>query len=162
MSENTSKFGALSAVLARDLATVEDLPNYIAPPAGVYKLMIEACGQKVINEKAVIAVDYIFLELKSTNEKPDEQDEIEIKKIQWGKDKMSESFYFNDPDRIETTLSVLKKKFGPLGPQLGTTNLLEILDRLPNLTIEAQVGRRGDENDKSKFYPYTRMIILAA
>lgn len=156
------KFGGLSAVLAKDLSQIEDLPNYIAPPPGVYKLLIENCVQKTINQKVVIAVDYVFLEIIELNAKADEVDAADIGKIQWGKDKMSESFYFDDPERIETTLGVLKKKFGPIGPVLGTTNLLEILDRLPNLTIEAQIGRRADEKDTTKFYPYTRTIMLAA
>jgi len=158
-----SKFGALANIISRDLKDIEDLPNYIAPPPGVYKLLIQACGQKVINEKAVIAVDYVFLEVKQLNEKPDEHDQAELDKIQWNKDKMSETFYFNDPERVETTLSVLKKKFGPLGAQIfGTTNLLEILDKLPNTTVDATVGRRKDENDSSKFYPYTRLIVASA
>jgi hypothetical protein len=155
-------FGALSSVLAKNLNEIEDLPNYIAPAPGVYKLMINSCAQKVINDKTVIAVDYTFLEVKSLNDNADEADKAEIEKIQWGKDKMSEVFYFNDPDRIETTLGVLKKKFGPFGPQLGTTNLLEILEKLPNLTVEAQIGRRKDDNDSTKFYPYTRTMMLAA
>jgi hypothetical protein len=159
--EQQQGFGALSAVLAKNLNEIEDLPNYIAPPPGVYKMMIDACGQKTINEKTVIAVDYVFLELKSLNDNADEADKEEVKKIQWGKDRMSELFYFNDPERIETTLGVLKKKFGPMGPQLGTTNLLEILEKLPNLTIDSQVGRRKDDNDSTKFHPYTRTLVLA-
>lgn len=159
--EEQKGFGALSAVLAKNLNEIEDLPNYIAPPPGVYKLLIEATGQKIINEKTVIAVDYVFLELKSLNDNADEADKEEVKKIQWQKDKMSEVFYFNDPDRIETTLGVLKKKYGPFGPQLGTTNLLEIMEKLPNLTVDAQIGRRKDENDSTKFYPYTRTLVLA-
>lgn len=159
--EQQQGFGALASVLAKNLNEIEDLPNFIAPPPGVYKLMIKSCGQKVISEKTVIAVEYIFLELKTLNDNADEADKEEVKRIQWNKDQMSEAFYFNDPDRIETTLGVLKKKFGPFGPQLGTTNLLEILEKLPNLTIDAQLGRRKDENDSTKFYPYTRTMVLA-
>lgn len=162
MAENTSKFGALAAVVSKNLDEIADLPNYIAPPPGIYKLLIESCAQQVINEKAVIKVDYVFLEVKSTNEKPDEMDEKLIAAVQWGKDKMSENFYFDKPDKIETTLGVLKKKFGGFGAQLGTTNLLDILDKLAGLTVEAQVGRRVDSDDKSKFYPYTRVLNLAA
>lgn len=159
--EQQQGFGVLASVLAKNLNEIEDLPNFIAPPPGVYKLMIKSCGQKVISEKTVIAVEYIFLELKTLNDNADEADKEEVKRIQWNKDQMSEAFYFNDPDRIETTLGVLKKKFGPFGPQLGTTNLLEILEKLPNLTIDAQLGRRKDENDSTKFYPYTRTMVLA-
>lgn len=157
-----SKFGALGSVLAKDLSQIEDLPDYIAPPAGVYKLMILACVQKIISEKTVIAVDYVFLEVKSLNDSQDADDKAEIAKIKWGKDRMSELFYFNDAERIDTTLSVLKKKYAALGTVLGTTNLLDILDKMPNMTIEAQVGRRVDDNDKTRFYPYTRTIVAAA
>lgn len=159
--EQQQGLGALSSILAKNLNEIEDLPNYIAPPAGVYKLLIKACGQKIINEKTVIAVDYVFLELKSLNDNADEADKEEVAKIQWAKDQMSEVFYFNDPDRIETTLGVLKKKYGPFGPTLGTTNLLEIMEKLPNLTVDAQLGRRKDDNDSTKFYPYTRTLVLA-
>jgi hypothetical protein len=156
-----AKFSGLAAVLAKNLSEIPDLPNYIAPPPGVYKLMITACGQKIINEKTVIVTDYTFLEIKELNSKADDEDRKDVAKIQWGKDRMSESFYFDDPDRIEQTLGVLKKKYGHLGQIFGTTNLLEILEKLPNLTIEAQIGRRGDEKDSTKFYPYTRTIVAA-
>ena len=160
---DTSKFGALANVVSRDIKDIEDLPNFIAPIPGIYKLLIKDCGQKIINEKACIVVDYVFIEAKQYNEQPDEQDQVEIAKIQWGKDRMSESFYFNDPERIETTLGALKKKFGPLGAQLfQTTNLLQILEKLPNTTVDAQIGRRVDEHDKSKFYPYVRVLVASA
>lgn len=157
-----SRFGALGAVLAKDLSQIEDLPNYIAPPPGVYKLLILDCKQKEIGEKTVIAVDYMFLENKSLNEQLDEHDKADFDKIQWNKDRMSEVFYFDDAEKIETTLGVLKKKFGPLGAALGTTNLMEILEKLPNLTVDATISRRADKDDKTKFYPYTKLLVAAA
>lgn len=159
---NQSKFGGLAAVLAKNLNEIEDLPNFISPPPGVYKLLINSCGQKTINEKTAINVEYIFLEVKELNAKADDEDKAFVGKIQWGKDRMSESFYFDDPERIEETLGALKKKFGSLGALFGTTNLMEILEKLPNTTIEAQIGRRADKNDSTKFYPQTRTIVAAA
>lgn len=161
MAAEQPKFGALANVLARDLKDIEDLPNYIAPVPGVYKLLIEGCKQKTLNEKTVIAVDYIVLECKELPKDTDDDDKKEAAAYQYGKDKMSEIFYFNDPERVETTLSVLKKKYSPLGQTLNTTNLLEILDKMAGMTVEAQCGRRMDDNDKSKFYPYTRNIVAA-
>ncbi len=149
----------LASVLARNLTDIEDLPNYIAPPAGQYKLMIEKCAQKKINDKPVVAVDYLILEMVALNDV--EGDKEEASKIMYGKDKMSEVFYFDDPDRTETTLGVLKKKYGPLGVALGTTNLLEILDKMSNMTILATLSRRVDDKDKTRFYPNTRVIIPA-
>lgn len=157
-----SKFGALASVLGKDISQIEDLPNYVAPPAGVYKMLIQACGQKVINEKTVIAVDYVFLECKSLNNAEEDRAELDGMKIAWKKDRMSELFYFNDAEKIENTLSVLKKKFASLGATLGKTNLLEILEGIVGMTIEAQIGRRSDDNDKTRFFPYTRTMVAAA
>jgi hypothetical protein len=154
-----SKFGALGTVLAKDLSTIEDLPDYIAPPPGVYKLLILSCGQKTINEKTAIVVDYLVVECKALSDA--EADKAEAATIKYGKDHMSEAFYFDKAERIDTVLGVLKKKYGGLGVALGTTNLLEILDKMANLSIEAQCGRRVDDNDKTKFYGYTRNIVAA-
>lgn len=151
----------LGNILARDLNAIEDLPNYIAPPPGAYKLLIFGCGQRKINDKPVVAVDYVFLELKELNDAEGDKEELAGMNIQFGKDRMSEVFYFDDADRVETTLGVLKKKYGPLGAVLGKTNLLEILDGMKGMTVEATVGRRVDDKDKSKFYPYTRNIVAA-
>lgn len=155
-------FGALGTVLAKDLSAIEDLPNYVAPPPGVYKLLIEACKPKVINEKQVIAVDYVFIENISLNDPEADKQELEELKVQWGKDKMSELFYFDDAEKIETTLGVLKKKYGGFGNVLGTTNLMEILEKMPNMTVSGTIGRRVDEKDKSKFHPYTRTLVPMA
>lgn len=160
MSADQGKFGALGNVLAKNLDEIEDLPNYIAPPAGVYKLLILDCGQKTIGEKTAIVVNYVFIENKSLNNM--EEDKAELETIKWGKDRMSEAFYFNDADRIDTVLGVLKKKYGGLGTALGTTNLLQILDKMPNMTIEAQIGRRADDKDTTRFYPYTKTLVAAA
>lgn len=155
-------FGALQGLLAKDLSAIEDLPNYIAPPPGIYKLMIEKCGPKVINEKQTIVVDYIFVENLGLNDTEADKQELEEMKVQWGKDKMSEVFYFDKPDQLDTTLGVLKKKYGGFGTVLGTTNLMEILEKMANMTVSAQIGRRVNENDKSKFHPYTRTLVPVA
>lgn len=162
MEANQTKFGALGTVLAKDLSQIEDLPNYIAPPPGVYKMLIQECKQDIINEKTVIKVDYLFLEVTALNDAKADEEELTGMKVQWGKDKMSENFYFDKPEKLETTLGVLKKKYGGLGTALNTTNLMEILEKMPNMTVSAQIGRRADENDKTKFYPYTRTIVAAA
>lgn len=157
-----SKFGALSSALAKNLSDIEDLPNFVSPPPGVYKLMIEKCEQDTVNEKTILKVTYKFLELVELSSKADDEEKKEVAAIQWGKDKMSENFYFDKPDKIETTLGALKKKYGGLGAQLGTTNLEEILSKMVGCTVQAQIGRRADENDSTKFYGYTRQLQLAA
>lgn len=157
-AKSVDKFGALASVLAKNLNDIPDLPDYVAPPAGVYKLAIEDAGQKIINEKQAFVVNYVVMENVSLSNP--QEDATELAAIKPGS-KMSEAFYFNDAERIETVLGVLKKKYGPLGANLGTTNLMEILDKMAGMTIQAQIGRRQDEKDKTKFHPYTKNIIAA-
>lgn len=152
--------GALANVLAKNLNEIEDLPNFIAPPPGVYEMMIVAVSQKEINEKTVLAIDYTFVGLKQLNSQED-QAELDGLTVKWGKDRMSETFYFNDPERVEETLGALKKKFAGFAQVFGTSNLLEILQKLPNTMVHATIGQRADKQDKTKFYPYTRLIVPA-
>lgn len=156
-----SKLGALAGVLARDLNDIADLPTYIAPPPGVYKLIIEECEPKEINEKTTIVVAYIVVECSALADPKDEVDAAKLGTIKMGLDKMSEAFFFDKPENIETTLSVLKAKFGGLGEALGTTNLLEIMSKMKGMQIQAQITNRVDKNDKSKIYASTKNIVPA-
>lgn len=160
MSE--SKFGALAAVVARDITEIADLPDFVAPPPGVWKLLIESCKPKQINDKTALVIDYIVLQCISLNDPTDAETEQMPKLGGEVPCKMGEAFWFNDADRVEQTLSVLKAKFGFLSEHLGTTNLLEILERIEGLTVQCKITNRMDKNDKSKIYASTRDIALAA
>ena len=59
---DSSKFGALGAVLARNLEDIADLAEYVAPPPGVYSLLISSVAQKEINDKTAIVVEYDILD----------------------------------------------------------------------------------------------------
>lgn len=41
-----SKFGALAAVVARDINDIADLPEFVAPPPGIWKMLIKKCAPK--------------------------------------------------------------------------------------------------------------------
>lgn len=155
---DASKFGALGAALARDVSQIADLPEFVAPPPGVYKLKIEAVDQKDINDKTCIAVTYLIL---GNIELANKEDAEELAAIKDGS-KMGETFWFDKADKLETTLSVLKAKYGALGSALGTTNLLEIMTKMEGMTVQAQVKQRTDKDDKSKLYASTKNIIPAA
>lgn len=152
--------GALASVLQRDLNSIEDLPSYVQPPPGVYKLLIKDCASKLdAKERQVINVNYMLLENVSLADA--QGDAEELKGIKMGKDLIGETFYFNDPEKLEQTLSYMKKQFGGLGGALGETNLLKILEKMPNLTATATIGRRVDENDKTKYYASVRNLVPA-
>lgn len=158
---DTAKFGALGSVLSRDLATIEDLPSYIAPPPGVYKLLVKSCGPKEINNKSAVQIEYMLLECIALNEPENTQHKEELVKVKFSKDLVGETFWFNQPDKLETTLSFMKKQFASLGETLGKTDLLSILDAIPNMTVKATISQRVDENDKTKVYPQIRNLVAA-
>lgn len=152
---DASKLGALGAALARDISQIEDLPEYVVPPPGVYKLKIENVQQKDINDKTCMVVEYIVLGNISLGDPADAE---ELAAIKPGS-KFGETFWFDKADKIELTLSVLKAKYGGLGQSLGTTNLLEIVTKMEGMQVQAQVKNRVDKDDKTKFYASTKNMI---
>lgn len=152
---NEAQFGALASVLARNLEDIEDLPEYVAPPPGVYKLLIDKVEQKEINDKTTLVVEYTILDCVQLNDQEDAEHQVKMGS------KMSEAFYFDKPENIEKTIQVLKAKFGGLGEALGTNNLLEIMEKIPGITVQAQITNRVDKNDKSKVYASTRTMVAA-
>jgi len=150
------KFGLLAGMLAMSLDDIPDLPSYKAPPPGVYKLLIKEIAQKDINGKVALEVKYVVVDIVELAE-PETPEED---KVAPGGE-FSEAFWFNDAEKVEMTLSVLKAKFGGLSELLGTNNLLEILEKAEGLQVQAIITNRTDKNDKTKVYASTRDIIPA-
>lgn len=155
--DQSNPLGALASVLARDISQIEDLPEFVAPPPGIYKLLIESFESKEINEKTYCVCTYVIVENVSLN---DQGDQEELAKIKPGS-KMSELFSFEKAEKVETVLSVLKAKYGALGAALGTTNLLDIVTKMQGMLVQAQLSQRVDKNDKSKLYAGTKNIVPA-
>lgn len=150
-----SKFGLLAQVVARPLDAIADLPVFTCPPPGTYKLLIEKCEEKEISKKAALVVEYAIVETVELTDKSDAEGMAKPG------DKFSEAFWFNDAEKIEQTLSVLKAKFGGLATLYGTNNLLEILEKMPGTQVQAIITNRADKDDKTKFYPQTRDMVPA-
>lgn len=150
--------GALASVLSRDLATIADLPVYVTPPPGVYKLVIADVVQKEIAKKQTIVVEYNIVDCAGLSDPTDDGYKARLAAIK-PTDKMSEAFWFDKPEKVETTISVLKAKYGGLGAALGTTNLMEIMDKMKGMLVQCQVDNRIDADDKTKFYPNTRNMV---
>jgi hypothetical protein len=158
----TGGFGALASVLSRDLAEIEDLPSYVAPPPGVWKLQIKDVEQKEIKNKTTITVSYNVLACVALGDPTAEDHLARVAAIKDG-DIMSEAFYFDKPDKIETTLSVMKDKFGGLSTVCGTTNLMGILEKMKELKpiVQCQITNRVDDSDKTRFYASTKNMVPA-
>ena len=156
-NETQQGLGALKTLLARNLDDIPDLPSYKCPPPGTYKFLIDKVESKEINKKTAIVVEYSIADTVELNN-PEEVEEGE--RVAPG-DKFSEAFWFNDPDRIETTISVLKAKFGGLAEACGTTDLSEIMEKMPGMLVQGIISNRVDANDKSKLYAQTRDMVPA-
>lgn len=154
-----SKFGALSAVMARNLDSVEDLPDYVTPPEGTYKLLVQKVGPEEINDKTALKVEYCIIETIALADPEGDKEHVCTPG-----NLFSEAFWFNDPEKVEKTLSVLKAKFGGLAEACGTTNLLGIMNKMEGMQVQAIITNRvvkDKETKKSKIYASTRDLIPA-
>jgi hypothetical protein len=147
--------GALKTLLARNLDDIPDLPSYKTPPPGVYKWLIESCKQKEINQKTAVVVENVIIDTVELNDPEGTNAEHMVEPG----DKFSEAFWFDDPERIDTTISVLKGKFGGLAEACGTTDLSEIMEKMVGMSVQGVIQNRVDSKDKSKVYPQTRDIV---
>jgi hypothetical protein len=143
MALNLEKLGALASVVARDLDDIPDLPDYKCPHPGVYKLLIKTVGQKEINKKTALVVEYVVVDVLELNEVADPDDPNVVPGNMF-----SEAFWFDDAERIETTLGALKKKYSGLAEACGTKNLLEIMNKMEGMQVKSIVGARVDKDGK--------------
>lgn len=161
MSIDMAKLGALASVVSRDLDDIPDLPDYKAPHPGVYKLAISKVEQREIKKKTALVVEYTVLDIITVNEQPDPNDPNVIPGNMF-----SEAFWFNDPDRLETTLGAMKKKYSGLAEACGTKNLLEIIQKMEGMQVKAIVTNRTDdeakdEHGKPRVYASTKDMVPA-
>lgn len=162
MSIDTAKLGALASVIARDLDDIPDLPDYKAPFPGVYKLLVSKVEQRDINKKTALVVEYSVVDILQLNEQADPENPNVVPGNMF-----SEAFWFNDAERVENTLSVLKKKYAGLSEACGTKNLLDILNKMEGMQIKAIITNRTDQDGKTdehgrpRIYASTRDVVPA-
>lgn len=152
MALDTAKLGALASVVARDLDAIPDLPDYKAPHPGVYKLLIAKVEQRDINKKTALVVEYSVVDIIQLNEVEDPNDPNVVPGNMF-----SEAFWFNDADRIENTLSVLKKKYSGLAETCGTKNLLDIMNKMEGMQVKCVITNRADPEGKKDEHGHTRI-----
>ena len=152
-----SDLSLLQGILAKPLTEVADLPEFVTPPPGTYRLLVSKVASKVIGDKPAVSVEYTVLqtiELADKDDKPLEPGAM-----------TGEAFFFGDESKIETALSVMKSRFGALAEPLGLAadcSVLELLDKLEGVEIQCTIGNRADKNDKTKLYSSFRDLMVAA
>jgi hypothetical protein len=152
--------GAIGAILARDLDTIEDLPEFRTPPPGVYEFEIRVAqdtrntdDQKDI---PVMNVTYTITQIIEQNEKEIPEGEQVKPGMKFG-----ETFWFGDPEKTEDTIMYIKARFKGMQQAVGSTDLLEIVKGSHGMLARAIVGNRADKKDKTKFYPTIRDMTPA-
>lgn len=149
--------GALDSVIAVDIATIPDLPDYKTPPAGVYKVLIEKIEPKEMGDKTGLQVTYVVdtvIELVN----PDTSEELQVV----AGNKFTEAFFFDKVENIDMTLGSLKKKFAPLAEHLGTTNLKGILEGAQGLVVQCVIHNRVNKKvTPNQVYAQVRDVVLA-
>jgi len=149
-----SDLSLLQSILAKPLDEVADLPEFITPPPGSYRLMITEVTSKEIGDKPAISVTYTVL---ATLELADKEDVPVPAGSLCG-----EAFFFGDPEKIDKTLSVIKLRYGALAEALAVTDVLSLLEKLEGIEITATIGNRADAHDKTKLYASYRNVALAS
>jgi hypothetical protein len=151
------ELGALDSVIAVDIATIPDLPDYKTPPAGAYGLLIEKIEQKEIADKTALQVTYVIDNVIELSD-PDTDAEHQVVPG----NKFTEAFFFDKPENIEMTLGALKKKFAGLAEALGTTNLKDILEGAVGLKVNVVITNRVNKKvTPHQLYATVRDMTLA-
>lgn len=147
MSEATFDIDSL---LDTSLDDVADLPEFVTPPPGFYKLTLKKLEQKAINDKPALIFHYAVVEtlelVNPTNDKVAGE----------GKSEFSESFFLNN----ENGLAYAKKSLAPLAAHFGVKTVREIIAACEGgLEIAATVKNRANK-DKTALYPSVSNIIV--
>lgn len=148
-----SDLSLLQSILITPLADVLDLPDYITPPPGTYKLLVNKVDSKEIGDKPAVTIEYAIIactELADKDDEPPKEGDL-----------TSEAFFFGDPDKVANTLSLIKSRFGGLAEALNASDVLGLLNSLEGLEITCTIGNRPDKKDKTKNWPSFKNIELA-
>jgi hypothetical protein len=111
----------MDALLNQDLDAIPDLPDFVTPKEGVYRVTVESTDiNKTIGDNRAIEFAYVITEL------------MEEKGTSTGDsckagDKFSELYFMSTPKGADYTQKALKKLLAPVSVQMGTTKLTETI-----------------------------------
>lgn len=131
------------------LDDIDDLPAFVVPLPGAYKLR-QTITDKKVGEHPAFNVDFTILEV------------IEVPEVPAGESlpKVGDTFNIAFMRDNEFGAGKFKEYVTPIAAKLGLRNIAEIIAQSANMEIHAIVSRRADKTDKSKFYPDIKKVIL--
>lgn len=140
-------------LLDADLGTIEDLPDFVVPPAGFYKLLVKKVDKKK-EIKGKRAVSFTFavqetIQLNNAAETPVKEGSL-----------FSQAFFPDTSVERQHMWRWLKKAIKGFMESVGAPNLSTALDAMEGQLITAVVTVRPNE-DKTQYYPSVDKIQAA-
>lgn len=152
-----------AALLDRDLETIEDLPGFEVPSNGEYLLKLTT-SIKPVNGSVTVETSYEVVEcVKKDNETdPDATVGTKFSNIYT----IDAQKHANDPTKKAESEKLgfgkLKELVAGVAESTGEGNLLVLVrDTLASALVRANVSRRQDKEDKERFYPIVKNLMLA-
>jgi len=120
---------------------LKDLPPFIVPPVGHYKLQV-SLAKKVVNDNPCIEASFVLLETLELKNPAETPAEIGTK--------FSSLFQLNN----EFGQGAFKALVTPIAAGLGLqgSKVSVLVEKIQNITIGASLKQRKDKNDADKVY----------
>lgn len=144
----------IDSLLDADLGEIEDLPDFVTPPNGFYKLTVEVDKKKVMKDKKAVQFKFHVVETIQLNNPA----EVPVKEGSL----FTQAFF---PDTSQEKANVwrwLKKAVKPYLESCGAANLSSALDAMNGQMITAVVTLRpNDPKNPTIWYPQVEKITPA-
>lgn len=152
--KNQAVVDSLEMLLDKNLADVEDLPEYLDNvPNGFYKLLIvdierksvEVSKEKGSTDKVDAPVIQFIFEILECVELEDKTKEAPKEKARF-----NESFFLHN--KPELTIASIKAKYKDIATSLNIDNMLALINVLKGMSIGAKVKTVTDKNKEGTYY----------
>lgn len=139
-------------LLEANLEEIEDLPDYVTPPAGYYKLMVNVDKKKKMKEKTAVQLKFTIVEtIQLNNEAETRVKEGSI---------FTQAFFPDTSQEKANRWRWLKKAVKPYLEASGAPNLSACLDAMDGQVITGVVSLRWND-EKTMQYPQVDKLTPA-
>lgn len=144
-----SKAIPIENLMDSSLDDIADLPAFVVPPVGHYHLTL-SLESKSINDKPAIQANWVVDQTVELKDKTAVATEVGTK---------FNSLFMMDNEfgqgAFKALLMPLKEGLG-----LGGLRIHEILSKVQNVKVKADLKHRKDKNDADKIYPNVQNVEL--
>lgn len=141
-TEAENKAIPIEDLMDASIDAIADLPAFVVPPIGFYKLGL-SLERKAVNDKPCVQANFVVLETKELKNASDVPVEVGTK---------FNSLYMMDNQFGQGAFKAL---VAPLAGGLGLqgAKVSEVIQKVQNVQITATLKHRKDKEDKERVYP---------